>query len=598
MNKVININLAGRLIVIDEHAYHTLYGYLEKLKKYFGKEQGGNEIIHDMEDRIGELFQDKIKKGKSCIMEDDVQEIISIMGLPEQIENETTEGEPHFNNRTNDNAQQQQFYEQENKQLHRNTHDKTIAGVCSGIADYFNIDVLVVRLLFVLVFIAWGTGLLIYIILWLVLPVNNTPRATRFKKKIYRNTQSKVVGGVCSGMSAYFNTDVIVLRLLFVLPLLFTIFFSAINSNMWIVSLAGAGIPTSILLYIVLWIIIPKATTIAEQLEMTGEPVDVQSLSMAMKQRAETITSSSKSSLRNLIGVLFKIFLFIVLATVIITLIGLIIGVFVSIFALKTTSVSLLDIGSIIAPSPVDNYLFWISLALVMFIPFIACIRLILRLITGKKRNKWVGNTLTFGFIAAVFCLFWVSTEVVAEFSNKKTISQNLIFNPPNNDTLIIKNSGIEYDGKIIYVGNQLQIKSINVDDTTLALMNVKIDIKESEDNQYHFYVKKAAYGRNVKVAEDRADAILPDYKQEGNIFYISDNILQSNNIPFRGERLQYVLEIPKGITFKVQGFKRPMNNVYIYGSSNDWYWRRNKGVVQNKWKENTYYTMGVEQTL
>src|SRR5690554_2322456 len=175
MNKVININLAGRLIVIDEHAYHTLYGYLEKLKKHFGQELGGSEIIHDMEDRIGELFQDKIKKGKSCIMEDDVQEIIGIMGLPEQIENETNESEKQSGFKQQ-NDQQEQFHEQESKQLYRNTYNKTIAGVCSGIADYFNIDVLVVRLLFVLVFIAWGTGLLIYIILWLVLPINHTPR--------------------------------------------------------------------------------------------------------------------------------------------------------------------------------------------------------------------------------------------------------------------------------------------------------------------------------------------------------------------------------------------------------------------------------------
>src|SRR6218665_868944 len=99
MNKIININLAGRLIPIDEAAYDQLRDYLNRLKVFFSREQGGDEIVRDMEDRMGELFQDKLKKGSPCIMADDIQDMIKIMGSPEQIESEAGEEEAPQSNR-------------------------------------------------------------------------------------------------------------------------------------------------------------------------------------------------------------------------------------------------------------------------------------------------------------------------------------------------------------------------------------------------------------------------------------------------------------------------------------------------------------------
>lgn len=88
MNKIININLAGRLIPINEPAYESLSSYIEVLTQYFSKEEGGDEIVHDREDRIGELFQEKIKKGLVSISVKEVEEIKEIMGSPEQIVDE------------------------------------------------------------------------------------------------------------------------------------------------------------------------------------------------------------------------------------------------------------------------------------------------------------------------------------------------------------------------------------------------------------------------------------------------------------------------------------------------------------------------------
>jgi phage shock protein PspC (stress-responsive transcriptional regulator) len=212
MNKIININLAGRLIPIDESAYDKLRDYLNRLKLFFSREEGGDEIVRDMEDRMGELFQDTLKKGQPCIMAEDISEMIGIMGSPEQIENEAGEEEPAKKPKADANAEQTQAAGKRPKHLSRSKKDHMIGGVCGGLASYFNIDPTIVRVALILITLAWGAGLVVYLLLWAVLPVSdvNTPVV---KRRLYRNPKQKVVGGVCSGIAAYANIDPIIPRI-------------------------------------------------------------------------------------------------------------------------------------------------------------------------------------------------------------------------------------------------------------------------------------------------------------------------------------------------------------------------------------------------
>ena len=82
MKKVININFQGRVIPIEETAYEMLQNYISSLRNYFANEEGRDEIINDIENRIGELFDEKLKKGAACIMDADVDHIMSSMGRP------------------------------------------------------------------------------------------------------------------------------------------------------------------------------------------------------------------------------------------------------------------------------------------------------------------------------------------------------------------------------------------------------------------------------------------------------------------------------------------------------------------------------------
>src|SRR5260221_12486068 len=86
MKQVININFQGRVIPIEVSAFELLKKYTDSLTRYFVNEEGKEEIINDIENRIGELFQERLKKGSPCITDDDVNAIIRSIGRPEDFE--------------------------------------------------------------------------------------------------------------------------------------------------------------------------------------------------------------------------------------------------------------------------------------------------------------------------------------------------------------------------------------------------------------------------------------------------------------------------------------------------------------------------------
>jgi len=125
------------------------------------------------------------------------------------------------------------------KKLYRSPTNKKIAGVCGGIGEYFNVDVTLVRLIWISAIIFAGTGILAYLICWLIIPKNpNTQNQADLDiKKLYRSSEGKILGGVCAGLGDYFQADPILLRLLFIFLAL------------------GCGL--GLLLYILLWIVLP-----------------------------------------------------------------------------------------------------------------------------------------------------------------------------------------------------------------------------------------------------------------------------------------------------------------------------------------------------
>src|SRR5206468_1182940 len=150
MKKIININLSGRVIPIEDTAYESLQRYIESLRRYFAQEEGRDEIINDIESRIAELMNDKIKRGATSVTDADIEEIIHSMGRVEDFEQADAADVKESASTTGATASS--FTSQQTKKqkgrLYRDASDKLIGGVCSGIANYMNVDPAMVRLLF------------------------------------------------------------------------------------------------------------------------------------------------------------------------------------------------------------------------------------------------------------------------------------------------------------------------------------------------------------------------------------------------------------------------------------------------------------------
>ena len=171
MKKTFNINLGGIVFHIDEDAYDLLDKYLSNLRIHFSKEEGAEEIVHDMELRISELFSERLNEKNQVITLKDVEEIIAQMGKPEEFSDDTTQDTSEYIKE-----------EKGPKRLFRDPDNKVIGGVCSGIAAYLGWDVTAVRIIFIalaLPFILNGSlilnGVVIaYIIAWIIIPEANT----------------------------------------------------------------------------------------------------------------------------------------------------------------------------------------------------------------------------------------------------------------------------------------------------------------------------------------------------------------------------------------------------------------------------------------
>ncbi|MBU2906298.1 MULTISPECIES: PspC domain-containing protein [Arenibacter] len=162
MNKTININLANLFFHIDEVAYTKLQRYLEAIKRSFANTSGSDEIIADIEARIAELFHEKMENERQVITEKEVDEVIGIMGQPEDymVDEDIFEDQPKTSKIPG-----------RVRKLYRDIDNKYIGGVSAGLGHYFGIDALWVRLLWILLTIfSWGGFVFIYGLLWILIP--------------------------------------------------------------------------------------------------------------------------------------------------------------------------------------------------------------------------------------------------------------------------------------------------------------------------------------------------------------------------------------------------------------------------------------------
>ncbi|GHB67249.1 PspC domain-containing protein [Persicitalea jodogahamensis] len=306
MKKTISINIGGVVFHIEEDGYEKLRDYLGSVQRYFSSFADSKEILSDIEGRIAERFIAKQKaEAKQVISLENVDELIAAMGtvadfeaidqaedlLTEPLQAASTHPQPEPAKSSSTNPPQAEtvppkgtFAGEESapRRLYRDLRRKLVGGVASGIAHYFTVDPLWVRLAFLVLVIGFpiGSGMmngdddvagslsgltvLIYIAMWIAFPGSNELEEDKSIKKFYRDPDRKVIGGVAAGVASYFGVDIGVVRFLWVLS----------------VFLFGTGF----LIYIVLWIISPSAHTLTEKMEMQGEPITLSNIETNIKR--------------------------------------------------------------------------------------------------------------------------------------------------------------------------------------------------------------------------------------------------------------------------------------------------------------------------
>ena len=268
MKKTFTISLGHSVFNVEEDAYDVLKMYLDSIKNYFQKMENDSEIISDFELRIAENFSSKLSSGKQYINLSDVKEVIQIMGSLDD-----------FQEIYDDDDQTEDVKEDKKikNKLYRDSSNRIIAGVCSGIAEYFKVDPIIVRIIF---FISAPLQLIIYTILWIGLPSKDFD--PNLRKKLYRDKENGVIGGVAKGLSNYLKIDVNIIRVVFVVSLI----------------TGGAGL----LFYLLLWIFTKEAKTIGEKMNMSGFNVNLSNIEDFIKKKTKNLNSRENT--------LTKIFLF------------------------------------------------------------------------------------------------------------------------------------------------------------------------------------------------------------------------------------------------------------------------------------------------
>ncbi len=162
MNKTVNINLANILFHVDEKAFNKLQRYLEAIKRSFAGTAGSDEIIADIEARIAELFQEKMENDRQVITMKEVDEVIQIMGQPEDymVDEDIFEDAPKSSASATGRI----------KKLYRDIDNKYIGGVCAGLEHYLGFDALWIRIIFIILALFTGFGFIAYILLWILVP--------------------------------------------------------------------------------------------------------------------------------------------------------------------------------------------------------------------------------------------------------------------------------------------------------------------------------------------------------------------------------------------------------------------------------------------
>lgn len=553
MEKIININFHGRVIPIEETAYDTLKQYTDGLRRHFANEEGSDEIINDIENRIAELFSAKLKQGAICITSTDLNAVIDNIGHLEDIK--AAEGEEGKSSQNTTSSAASGMPIPPNDRFVRNADDKVIAGVCSGIANRLSLDPVVVRIIFVLLF---GALFWIYILLWLIVPVQSV--RTNTTRRLFRNPEGKVIAGVCSGLAVYFRTESWKVRLVFLLPLIISAFFRSLHIFTWHHAwgpgfFIGSFGSTFFILYIILWISLPYATTATEKMELRGEKIDINTIAAASQARAGAAQQYAQprgSGLGRVIGILFKAFFLFIAGSIALSLFG-------ALIALVFAGTATMPYAAFFLDGYNHYALAWTAVALTMGVPLLALIVWIIRRLMGVRTQRhYLGYVFAGLWIIGIVCALIMAGTITRNFSTRGTVEELMTIQQPSTGRLYINVSSNNGPWKASrhnrwfgdWEDDNNEFRIVNKD--SLWLNNVKVNLDQSPDSLYHVYMTRASRAVNAGQAKELASHVNFELTQTDSILTLPKGFTISNKDKFHNQQVLITVEVPQGKTVQI----------------------------------------------
>jgi len=524
MNKTVNINLAGVFFHIDEDAYLKLSRYLEAIKRSFTDSQGRSEIISDIEARIAELFSERIQNEKQVVGIKLVDEVITIMGQPEDylVDDEIFEDEPQ---------PRQSYSSRTTKKLFRDTVNSYIGGVAAGLSHYFGIDAIWMRLLWILLTIgSGGTFILIYLIFWALVPeaVTTAEKLTMTGDPVnITNIEKKIKDGI-----------------------------DTVSEKVRIVDLKKHGEKIK-----------EGIDSVSDNISETVKNVDFQKQGNKLKSSSQNFFDTLGTIIMFFLKVIAKFIGVILIIVGISTLISLI----VAFFTVGITDAVHFPGMDFIDAANSANIPLWLISMLIFFaigIPFFFVFYLGLKILVNNLKS--IGNIAKFTLLGiwlmAIIGLFVIGVKQATEhaFDAKFMVKEQL--DVTANDTLKINMvSDSNYDGYYYRRNNNYRLVE-DENGRTIISSNIRLVVRSTKDSLASMVIEKQSRGSSYDIARNRAKNINYSYALNDGKLDLSSYLTTDIENKFSEQEVMVILYVPEGTVIYAD------DNTYSFHRNSSYY--------------------------
>ena len=385
------------------------------------------------------------------------------------------------------------------------------------------------------------------------------PGGSKVKRRMYRDPDHRVLGGVCSGMGAYFSIDPVILRIIFV-ALLFA------TSGVWII------------VYLVLWIAVPKAKTTAQRLEMRGQEATVSNIEKSIREEVKDVKESynrfrdsdsyhkGKDGISRFGDVVYNVL------KVVLKIIGVIIGAFMillGLLGLLAFLISMMVGHSVISSAPwvghFGNHIavpdmvhffiaptsitvMMIALVFLVGIPLLAVLYIGTKIVFRYQSNNKLILLSGLGvWLVALITLIVVPVSQLDDYSKRTTVSQNMVLENQNYKTLYLEMGNDDYRHSFKSSMDLDRMKVVEQNGEPVLLGRPRLDIEKSNTGDFVLIIRKKSRGGSEEDANAQVREIVYNFSQKDSTLYFDPYYTLKKGKRWLGQEVDLTLKVPEG---------------------------------------------------